>query len=195
MAFIFAVWIPHLTAFEIKLFPASEVYHQDTAILHERLGLKGQALKVEDFDDERLEDWLGTNLKAGDDGTEQSAWAGHRASASSNSGEFEIRLPKVRFFGVGLGDNDGGNERVSVNGNPRVQLQRLPGHEGNGIGRAFYLLVAAEPNDPDIRSVVVDHWKSSLRSSSDRGAGQDRLKECHSHACRNCPRNRSTEKT
>lgn len=66
------VWIPQLAAFEIKLFPASEVFDQDTETLHERLGLKGQSLKVEDFEDDDLEDWLRTNLKAGGEETEPS---------------------------------------------------------------------------------------------------------------------------
>src|SRR5262249_49052884 len=63
---------------------------------------------------------------------------------------------KIRIFGVGLGDNDGGNERISINGTPPVQLNRLPGHERDGGGRAYYVLVLAQPNDPDIRAVTFD---------------------------------------
>ena len=80
-AVILFAGVPHLVGFEIKLFPASQVYDADTDILHERLGVKGQPLKVEEFEDQELENWLSTNLKGGGAGTEKAAWAGHLASA------------------------------------------------------------------------------------------------------------------
>jgi hypothetical protein len=140
--------------FEIKVFPASEVYDRNLDFMHERLGIKGQALKVEDFEDDELESWLHTNLKATND-TPWYAWAGQRASALSDTGEFEIRLPGIRYFGVGLSD-DGGDEHLSINGGIAVELKRFQGHERNGSGRAYYVFIAAQPNDPDIRSVVID---------------------------------------
>ena len=142
--------------FEIKVFPASEVYDRDLEFMHERLGIRGQALKVEDFEDEELESWLQTNLKTTND-TPWYVWAGKRASALSDSAAFQIRLPGIRYFGVGLSDNDGsGTEQISINGGTAVELKRFQGHEANGSGRALYVLVKAQPNDPDIRSVVID---------------------------------------
>jgi HEAT repeat protein len=149
--------VSRLLAYDIKLFPASEVYDRDVEFMHERLGVKGQPMKVEEFEDKEVESWLVTNLKPGADDTKDSAWAGSRASAMSNSGEFEIRLPRIRVFGVGLGDNDGGTEQISINGNATVELRRFPGHEINGSARAYYVLVLAQPNDPDILSVVFSH--------------------------------------
>jgi HEAT repeat protein len=151
------VWVLHLAAYEIKLFPASEVYDPDTEILHERLGVRGQALKAEDFEDQVMESWLHTNLKGGGgEGTDRTAWAGNMASAHVDSAQLDIDLPNVRLLEIGLADNDGGTERVSVNGNPAVQLKSLPGHVVNGRTRAYYLIIEAEPGDPSITSVEFD---------------------------------------
>src|SRR5688572_23298243 len=153
---------PRLAGFDIKLYPASEVYDAELDFFHERLGVNGQTMRVEEFEDDQLESWLQTNLKAGDAKTIDAAWVGRRTSTPADSAEFEVRLPRARVFGIGLGDNDGGNERISINGNTPIELKRFPGHEGNGIGRAFYLLVIAQPNDPDIHSIVIDHGMTLL---------------------------------
>src|SRR6185369_3069652 len=144
-------------AYEIKLFPASAVYDPDTEILHERLGLKGQPLRVEDFEDTELAVWLHTNLQGGGgEGTDRTAWAGNLASAYADLARLEIDLPNVRLLGIGLGDNDGGHERVSINDDPAVLLETLPGHVIDGRARSYYVIVEAEPGEASIRSVVFD---------------------------------------
>lgn len=153
---VFLTWVSHSVAFEIKLYPASQVYAEDTEFMHERLGVKSNPLKLEGFEDAVLEPWLRSNLKSGDKGIEQSVWSGDRTSTLSDSADIKILIPNVRAFGVGLSDNDGGNERISINGNPHVPLKTIQGHAGNGGGRAYYVRVTAEPEDPDIKSVVFD---------------------------------------
>src|SRR5262249_54805878 len=112
-------------------------------------------------EDDQLESWLTTNVKAGDKETHDLAWGGERASRPADSAEFNIQLPNARVFGIGLSDDDGGEERLSINGNTPIELKRFPGFEGNGIARAYYLIVLATPNDPDIRSIVIDHGSAA----------------------------------
>lgn len=154
-AFATLLWVQTLAAFEIRLFPAGQVFDHDPEYLHERIGVISPTLRVEDFEDTTLEEWLRASVKGGARHTADSAWDGHSASEGVDDVEFEIRLPGVRVFGVGLSD-DGSNERISINGDASVLLKKMPGHASNSSGRAFFVLVIAEPNDPDIRTVAFD---------------------------------------
>jgi hypothetical protein len=152
---------PSLAAFDIKLYPASEVYDADVEFFHERLGVDEQQMSVEEFENDQLASWLSTNLKVGVENT-ASAWVGPRTSTPAESAQFDIQLPNARVFGIGISQDGGGDERISINGNTPIELKRFPGFERNGIGRAYYLLAIATPNDPDIGSIVIDHGKSVL---------------------------------
>lgn len=158
LAFWAVVTGPKVSAFQITLFPAAAVYDPDAKILHERLGVDGQDLHVEDFEDNELESWLKTDLEGGaGEGADQAPWVGRYTSSVANETRFGIALPGVRIFGIGVGDNDGGSERISVNGEPPINLQRLPGHAGDGVSRAYYVLVEAKSEDADISSIEFDH--------------------------------------
>jgi hypothetical protein len=127
---------PRLAAFDIKLYPASEVYDADVEFFHERLGVAEQQMSVEEFEGDQPVSWLTTNLGAGEKKTVGSAWVGQRASTPADSAHFDIQLPNARVFGIGVSNDNGGEECISINGNTPIELKRFPGFERNGIGRA-----------------------------------------------------------
>jgi HEAT repeat protein len=145
-----------LAGYEIKLFPASTVYTPDLEVLHERLGFNGQKLKAEDFEEAEPADWVRTNLKGTAQDTARAAWRGRSASTSAENAHIEIRLPGARLVGIGVADNDGGREKLTINGGMPIQLNKLEGHCIDSGGRAYFVTIEAEPGDADIATLHFD---------------------------------------
>ena len=145
----------HAHAHNITLFPAAKVFDNNPRIMHQKLGLEDSGLIVEGFEREKLVEGLTVTLTRRDgDGDLLNVCDGSKASEIVDQAEFKISLPNVRLFGIGLGDNDGGTEQISINGGPPIKLQSLPNFVTDGQKRAYYLLIEAGPGDEYIRSVA-----------------------------------------
>jgi hypothetical protein len=140
-------------AHDVTLFPATKVFDQDPRILHQKLGLEDSGLIVEGFEGEKLIEGLTVTLVRRDD-TPLNLWDGSKAGEIVDQAEFKISLPNVRLFGIGVGDNDGGGEQISINGGPPIVLRRLPNYLSDGQKRAYYLLIETAPGEEYIRSVA-----------------------------------------
>lgn len=119
-------------------------------------------LIVEDFEDRELIDGLETNVSGGasadgdDTGRERnpSAWDGLRASsAGPELTRFNISIPDVETFAIGVGDNDGDSEVLSINQGPGIPLGYLPNYASNGFGVAYFLVIEADEDDAPITDV------------------------------------------
>jgi hypothetical protein len=160
-AWLLMIGLSHLSsqnchAFIITLFPAKEAYSRDVSDLNRNLGLNDRDLIAEDFENEPLMAGLTTNLKGGF-GVEgaPTVWDGSKTSTYESEAEFKFSLPDIRLFGIGLGDNDAGDEVLSINGGPFTILQNLPRHVSDGSARAYYLIIEAELGDSDIATVSI----------------------------------------
>lgn len=149
--FLFA---PAAFAYSVHLFPASEFSGTPAEELSEKMNVSG--LVIEDFEDNQLAEGLRSTLtQSTNPDPAPNAWDGQTGSTEVNAGLFEFALPGVRFFGVGLGDNDGGSEALSINGGWSINLNSFPNHQANGQGKAYYLVVVAGENDPDVRTISI----------------------------------------
>lgn len=147
---------PHAHAFEVLLFPAAKVYDPDVRVLHRNLEVGEANLIVEDFEDEKLVAGLATNLMLrdiSDPDVGPLLWDGSKGAQVPTSIDFKVPIPDVRFFGFGIGDNDGGGERLSINGARPIVLRDLANHVTDSRGRAYFVIIVAEPDDADISSV------------------------------------------
>lgn len=140
-------------AHDVTLFPAAKVFDKDPRILHQKLGLENSGLIVEGFEGEQLIEGLTVALTRRDD-TPLNLWDGSKAGEIAERAEFKISLPNVRLFGIGVGDNDGGTEQISINGGPPIALKSLPNFLSDGQKRAYYLLIEATPGEEYIGSVA-----------------------------------------
>jgi hypothetical protein len=143
-------------AYDVTLFPATKVFDQEPRILHQKLGLEDAGLIVEGFEGENLIEGLNVTLVRRDD-TPLNVWDGSKAVEFEDKAEFKISLPNVRLFGIGVGDNDGGTEQISINNGPPIALSSLPNFLSDGQKRAYYLLIEAAPGEEYIRSVVISN--------------------------------------
>ena len=153
LGFLLCLAPTQIDAHDVTLYPAAKVFDPQPRILHQKLGLGDVGLIVEGFESETLVEGLTVDLIRRDD-TPENVWDGKKAGEIADKAEFKISLPNVRLFGIGLGDNDGGSERISVNGGPPIELRRLPNFVTDGQQRAYYLVIEAAPGDEYIRSVA-----------------------------------------
>lgn len=154
LLFAAALLAPSQTSlgFDIHLFPAPTTYDSDLAVFHERLGIDRGDVIIEDFEDRGLIPGLSVSGPVMSRNSE-SAWDGEHAVGPFSEVEFKVRHDNVRLFGVGVGDNDEGGEWVSINGQQEVRLGHLPYFLNHSGGRAYYVLIQADRDDPPIRSV------------------------------------------
>jgi hypothetical protein len=137
----------------IKIFPAHQVFHADPGQLNRNVGIEGFDLTTEDFEDNEFISKLDVRGKIRSD-HRLAVWDGTNAFNFPDSDMvFLLSVRGARVFGVGLGDNDGGSEELSINGLPSIALQGLFNHVIDGQARAYYLVVVAESTDKDIVSV------------------------------------------
>ena len=139
-------------AYVATAFDAS-VYTANTAALDSALGLTG-IVAIEDFEDTVLVPGLTANLGTYGSALPDHAWDGLTASAWGNA-LFTVSLAGIRQFGIGISDNDGGGQTVTVNGHFTLDLSTIANYRGDSSGRATYVLIHAEAGDADITDVVV----------------------------------------
>jgi hypothetical protein len=121
--FSLLLFSPSLFAYSIYLYPVAEFSRAPVEELPTKLNIARASLTVEDFEDTHLDPGLRTTLTPGlSSDPHPGAWDGKLASAERNSALFEMDSPGVRLFGVGIGDNDGGGETLSINGGWHVRL-------------------------------------------------------------------------
>lgn len=141
-------------AYEVLLFPSGSIHHPDPKRMDQNLGLIAEELLVEDFEDSELIEGLRAQADFGKTNA-FSAWDGSQCAAFSDNSEFRFSIPHIRVFGIGLGDNGNGEEWISINGKSPIRLNTLSFHTRNASGRAYYLLVVAEPHEEDIERVLI----------------------------------------
>jgi len=154
-AFIFAV---NAHGYRIDLFQPDAFSRVPIEHIAEKLAVKADTFLVEGFESEDLIEAIIANVPGGtgpDDGPSPNAWDGSRTSLEQNTASFSIEQRGIRVFGIGLGDNDFGQEAVSINESRPVSLNQLPNHRFTSNGKAYYILITAEQGDPDIRNVEV----------------------------------------
>ncbi len=80
-------------------------------------------------------------------------WDGNSAAAQLAGGIFNITLPNVRIFSIGIGDNDSGGETVVINESVILNPNGLPNFTTSGAGIVYYMNIFAENGDADITSI------------------------------------------
>ena len=100
--------------YDVHLFPAPTTHDFDLEVFHERLGIDGHDAIIEDFEDRTLIPGLGISVPLMS-WNSKLPWDGKHAAGPFSEVEFKIREDNVRLFGVGIGDNDGGGEWISIN--------------------------------------------------------------------------------
>lgn len=151
---VFILFVPSAFSFSIHLLPPGEFSKAPAEELPPRMN--AGELTVEDFEDDQLVEGLRATLSPSTNpATAPNAWDGKVGSKEVDGALFEFAHPGVRFFGVGIADNDGGGETLSINGGWYINLNSFPNHKANGQGKAYYLVVIAGENDPDLRTVSI----------------------------------------
>lgn len=140
-------------AYVATAFDAS-VYTSSTTALDSALGLTG-IVAIEDFEDTVLVPGLTANLGTYGSALPNHAWDGLTASAWGNA-LFTVSLAGIRQFGIGISDNDGGGQTVTVNSHFTLDLSTVPGYRADSSGRATYVLIHAEAGDADITRIAID---------------------------------------
>lgn len=170
-------------AYVATAFDAS-VYTANTAALDSALGLTG-IVAIEDFEDGVLIPGLTSNLTTYGASLPNHAWDGLTASTWGNA-LFTVSLTGIRQFGIGISDNDGGGQTVTVNGHFTLDLSTVAGYRGDTSGRATYVLIHAESGDADITRIAIDNSLTPLFDhlvlSTDAGLAPSALPEPSSAA-------------
>ncbi len=152
LSFLFISGALSVSAYELHLFPAESTYNPSINVLHRNLGLEEGPLILEDFEDQDMIQGLKTNFSETEK-NRSTAWDGTRVGGPFDDAEFEIGVKNVRLFGIAIADNDGGQEQVTVNQTKTVHLQQLPFFTSRSASRAYYLIIVATEDDPDIRTI------------------------------------------
>ena len=149
--------------YNIVLYPATKIYDSSILEMNNKLGFIGPGFIFEDFEDRDLVSELSMTSEASINVTTttgqlesrytSSVWDGVQATPLMRDVQFKILTSKVRLFGIGVGDNDLGREKLSINGSPFIQLNQLPHFYLSGGGRAYYLIIEAQPGASDIKSI------------------------------------------
>lgn len=140
-------------AYLLSAYDAS-VYTGDTAALNAALGLT-TLTAVEDFEDAVPVPGLGSSLASDGRNLPNHAWDGITTTVPGYP-VFTIGLPGIRLFGIGISDNDGGGQTITVNNLPPLDLSSVPGYRGDVSGHATYVIVRAEAGDADIAQIAID---------------------------------------
>ncbi len=140
-------------AYVLSAFDAS-IHTTDTAALNAALGLT-TLTAVEDFEDATLIAGLTSTLAIDGRDLPNHAWDGITTTVSGYP-VFTISLPGIRLFGIGISDNDGGGQTISINSLAPLDLSSVAGYRGDSSGRATYVIVRAEAGDADITRIAID---------------------------------------
>lgn len=140
-------------AYVVTAFDGS-IYTTDTVALDAALGLPASFV-VEDFEDATLIPGLSANLSSDGRVLPNHAWDGLTTTISGNAA-FSISLAGIRFFGIGISDNDGGGQTLTVNGSTLINLDTIAGYRGDSSSHATYVIVRAEGSDADITTINID---------------------------------------
>lgn len=140
-------------AYVLSAYDAS-VYTPDTAALNAALGLT-TLTAVEDFEDATLVAGLTSSLASDGRNLPNHAWDGITTTVSGDA-LFTISLPGIRLFGIGISDNDGGGQTITINSLAPLALGSVAGYRGDSSGHATYVIVRAEAGDADITRIAID---------------------------------------
>lgn len=140
-------------AYVLSAFDAP-IYTADTTALNAALGLT-TLTAVEDFEDATLVTGLTSSLAIDGRDLPNHAWDGITTTVSGYP-VFTISLPGIRLFGIGISDNDGGGQTITINNLAPLDLSSVAGYRGDSSGRATYVIVRAETGDADITRIAID---------------------------------------